>query len=78
MNYIKYYEDFKLKGITINDIIQCIKNNGVIYCDIIHGYPDHDKDDRLSPISIDNDNVSVIINGINYDIKLIDIKKIEW
>lgn len=78
MKYLKLFEDYKVKGITINDIIQCIENDGVIYCDIIHDYPNHDKDDKLKPISVDNNTVSVIIDGINYDINIEDITKIEF
>ena len=78
MKHIKLFEDFKVKGITINDIINCIENGGVIYCDIIHNYPDHDKNDKLYPVSVDDKIVSVIIDGVNYDIDLKDITKMEY
>ena len=79
MKYLKLFEDYKVKGITINDIISCIENDGIIYCDMIHDLPDHDKEDKLTPISVEDDGiVSVILGGVNYDINIKDISRIEY
>lgn len=79
MKYLKLFEDYKVKNITIDDIIKCIESNGVIYCDIISDYPNHDKNNKLTPVSVeDNGIISIIIDGVNYDIDLKDITKIEY
>ena len=78
MRYLKLFENFKVKGILINDIIKCIDNQGYILCDMIYDYPDHDKNDKLYPTSVDNEGiVSVMIKGINYDINIKDIKSLK-
>ena len=46
--------------------------------DVIHDYPDHDKEDKLSPVSVDDNTISVIIGGVNYDIDIKDITRIEF
>ena len=83
MKHIKLYEDFKTNNqegslITIDDIIDCIKNDGVIYATIIKNLPDNDPKEPLSPVSIDDDGlVTIEYDGSEYEIKLDNIEKIE-
>ena len=79
MKYLKLFETFKVKGITVNDIINCIGNGGIVYCGMIYDFPEHDKKDKLFPVSVETDGiVSVVINGKNYDINIKDIIRIEF
>lgn len=84
MKHIKLYEDFKVNNqegtlITIDDIINCIKNDGVIYATIIKNLPDNDPKEPLSPVSIDDDGlVTIEYDGSEYEIKLDNIEKVEF
>ncbi len=84
MKHIKLYEDFKTNNqegslITIDDIIDCIKNDGVIYATIIKNLPDNDPKEPLSPVSIDDDGlVTIEYDGSEYEIKLDNIEKVEF
>lgn len=79
MRYIRLFEDFKVKNITIEDIVTCIQNGGVIYSTVINNYPENDPELPLTPLSIDDDGtVTVDIDGQNYEVELRNIDKIEW
>lgn len=78
MKYLKIFEDFKYNNITSDDIVNCIKNNGILYADIINNFPDNDPNDELIPVSVDNDTVTVEFNGNNYEVNIKNVKKIEW
>lgn len=79
MRYLKVYEDFKQKNITIDDIVKCIDNGGVIYATAIHNFPDNDPELPLKPISVDNyGGVTIEIDGKLYEVQLKNIDKIEW
>lgn len=84
MKRIKLFEDFKQNNeegtlITIDDIIKCIKNNGVIYSTIVHDYPDNDEKKSLKPFDVDEDGlISVEIEGSEYYVDLDDVEKIEY
>jgi hypothetical protein len=77
--YIALFEDFKknnLDGnlISIDDIIKTIKDGGAIRATIIEGRPDHDENDELKPISIDDDGLVIVeIEGNEYYINIEDI-----
>lgn len=74
--YIKCFEDFKLKNITVEDIIKCINNDGFIETDIIKDYPGK-INEPVRPISVDNDGeISVEIQSKMYSVDLQDVKKI--
>jgi GTP pyrophosphokinase len=78
LKYIKTFESFKVNNITIDDIIKCIDNGGLIYSDIIKNYPDNDPKEPLRPVSVDNDGlVTIEINGQNYDVDIKNINRIE-
>jgi hypothetical protein len=83
MKYIKLYEDFKTNNqegslITIDDIIDCIKNDGVIYATVISNLPDNDPNEQLKPVSVDDDGlVTIEYDGSEYEVKLENIEKIE-
>jgi hypothetical protein len=90
MKYIKTYENFKaqsnvklnnIDGTLINtdDIITCIKNNGVIYATIIKDLPNNDPDKAITPVSVDDDGlVTIEYDGSEYEIKLDNIEKVEF
>ena len=65
------------KEITEDDIIDVIENDGVIYTNIVDNYPDHSEDEPLNPISIDNDEIIVDIDGELHTVDLSFIKKYE-
>lgn len=84
MRYIKLYDSFKYNNIegsliTLDDVIKCIKSNGVIYANIIKEYPGNDPDEPIKPVSIDDDGlITVEINGNEYYVDLDEVKKIEY
>lgn len=74
-NYLKLFEEFKVKNIKEEDIIDCIKKGGTIEVEIVKnkkGKPD----EPLRPVSIDGDIVTVEIDNQMYEVELDDIKKI--
>jgi hypothetical protein len=83
MKHIKLYEDFKVNNqegtlITIDDIIDCIKNDGFIYATVISNLPDNDPKEPLKPVSIDDDGlVTIEYSGCEYEVKLENIEKVE-
>lgn len=90
MKYLRTYENFKTQSniklnnqdgdlIKVDDIINCIKNDGVIYATIIKNLPDNDPKEPLSPVSIDDDGlVTIEYDGSEYEIKLDNIEKVEF
>jgi hypothetical protein len=84
MKHIKLFENFKKNNnegniITKNDLIDCIKNNGVIYSDIVINKPDNDPNKPLIPTSIDDDGL-ITVNYDNqlYNVNIKNVKKIEF
>lgn len=78
MKHIKLFEDFKVKNITQEDVIMCIKKNGFIYATIVKGFPENDPKDPIKPVSIDEDGlITVEIDGNEYEVDLKDVEKIE-
>lgn len=74
--YIKCFEDFKQKNITVDDIIKCINSDGFIETEIVKDYPEK-IDDLVRPISIDDDGeITVEIDSKTYLVDLEDVKKI--
>ena len=74
--YIKYFEDFKQKNITVDDIIKCINSDGFIETEIVKDYPEK-IEDPVRPISIDDDGeITVEIDSKTYLVDLEDVKKI--
>ena len=89
MKWIKLFEEFEKFNnqegtlITEDDIIKCIKEKGVIYVKIIKGIKDiegveHNEKDPLRPENVDQDFVTVTIQGHQFDVDLKDIIKIEF
>ena len=84
MKFIKLFEDFKNNNeegtlITQDDIIKCIKDNGVLYDTIVHDLPDNNPEEPLKPVDIDEDGlVTVEYDGNEYTVDLTDIEKIEY
>jgi hypothetical protein len=84
MKWIKLFEDFKQNNeegtlITIDDIINCIKERGVIYSTIIKEYPGNNPKDPITPVDIDEDGLNTVeIDGGEYYVDLDDVEKIEY
>ena len=77
--YIKTFESFKLKNITIDDIIECIDSGGVIYTDIVKNYTKNDPNISVKPLSIDDDgSITVDIDGGTYEVDIKNVNKIEY
>ena len=84
MKYIKLFEDFKQNNgegtlITVDDIVKCIKDGGVIYTTIVKDLPDNDPKSPLKPIDIDDDGlITVEFEGDEYTVDLNDVERIEF
>jgi hypothetical protein len=88
MKKLKTYENFdknqkrnNIKGnlITIDDIIDCIRNNGKIYATIIKDLPSNNPSKAVSPVSIDDDGlVTVEYDGNEYEVSLKNIESIKY
>lgn len=79
MKYIKTYEDFKFKNITIDDIIKCIKSGGFVYAAIIKDLIDNDPKEPLKALNMDNDGtVTIEYDGREYDVELKNIEKVDY
>lgn len=79
-NYIKNSlgERFKYKNISYEDVLNCIKNNGFIYSNIVKRLPNNDPELPLKPLDIDNDGlISVDYEGKIYEVDLEDVIKID-
>ena len=83
MKWIKLFEDFKKNNeegtlITQADIINCIKERGLIYATIVKDFPEN-KPEGMTPIDIDKDGlITVEVDGKEYNIDLNDVEKIEF
>ena len=79
MKFVKLYEDFKQNNITQNDMVKCINAGGVIYAEIVRNFPNHNPDEALNAVSVDDDGlVTVEHEGNNYEVDLKNISKIEY
>ena len=84
MKRIKLFEDFKknnLEGnlITIDDVLNCAKEGGVIYATIIKDLPNNDPEEPLRVVDVDEDGlVTIEFDGNEYSVDLEDIEKIEF
>lgn len=79
MRYIKLYEDFKSADITVDDIINVIKNDGSIYTKSIKDLDEFDTEKPIKPIEIDNNgDISIEIEGQIYYTKLNYVYKIGY
>ena len=84
MKRIKLFEDFKKNNvegtlITLDDIIKCIKERGLIYATIVKDFPDNKPEEGMTPIDIDEDGlITVDVDGKEYNIDLNDVEKIEF
>lgn len=83
MKFIKKFENFqleslKVKNITHEDVINCIKGGGRVFATIVKDFTGNDPKDALTPVSIDDDGlVTVEWEGKEYEIDLEDIEKID-
>ena len=79
MKHLKFFEAFKYKNFTIQDIINCIKSKGFIYASIVNNLPDTDPDMAINPMSVDDDGlITVEIDGKEYEVELRNVEKIEF
>ena len=64
---------------TEDDIINCIKNRGLVFATIVHDLPDNDPKKGMRPIDIDQDGlITVEVDSKQYTIDLNDVEKIEY
>lgn len=79
-SFAKFNEAYKVNNITEDDILMCIKNNGVIYSDIVSDYPKNEnwQTEPLTPVDIEENFISVNIEGEIHYVKLENVKKIEY
>ena len=79
MRYLKFFDSFKYKNFTIEDIINCIQSNGFIYATTVNDLPDNDPDMAINPMSVDDDGlITVEIDGSEYEVDLKNVEKIEF
>ena len=77
--YRTFLENLKVKNITKEDIIQCIKSTGKVIATIIKNFPDNVPDEPLRPVSIDEDGlVTVDFEGKEYEVELRNIEKCDF
>ena len=76
MRWLKLYEEFENSKVTVQNIIDCVNNGGKIFATIIKDYPNNDPNEPLTPVSIDNDTVTVEIDGNHYDIDINNINRV--
>lgn len=83
MKWIKLFEDFKKNNeagdlLSQEDIINCIKRDGLIYATIVQEIPENDPKEPLKPLDIDEDGLITVEqnNKIGY-VKLEDVENIE-
>lgn len=77
--YKTFLENLKVKNITKEDIIQCIKSNGKVFATIIKNFPENDPELALRPVSIDDDGlVTVDFEGKEYEVELRNIEKCDF
>lgn len=84
MKTIKLFEDFKLNNIegniiTVEDIIECIDKGGLLYAETINDYPDHNEEEGLKVLDIDNEGlITVEIDSQHHEVDLDNVIKIEY
>jgi len=87
MRYLKFFDSFKYKNFTIQDIIDCSQSNRFIYATIINDLPNNIPNNPLRPVSIDDDGLITVqvldekgqpIDGKEYEVELKNVEKIEF
>lgn len=76
--FIKTFENFKTDNITIDDIIDVIKNSGTIMVSHIKDLPNHDMSEYVKPIDISETDITVEIDGDMYYTDLKFVEKIQF
>jgi len=80
---IMLFENFKKNNIEGNlikleDIIECIEKNGFIYASIVNNLKNHDSENKITPVSVDNDGlITVNIQNKLYTVDIKNVKKIK-
>ena len=79
MKYLKFFEAFKYKNFTLEDIRNCIRSKGFVYATIVNNLPDNDPDMALNPMSVDDDGlITVDFDGSEAEVELKNVEKIEF
>lgn len=78
MKYLKLYEDFKVNNITEDDVIDTIKNDGVLYTKSIKELPDHIDTTPVKPVDINGSIITIDIDGEIYETSLEFVDKVEY
>jgi len=76
---IKLFEDYKTRNFTVDDIVSCIDNGGVVYASVVKGLPGNDPGTPLRPVSVDDSGVvTVSLDGSYHEVRLSNVDRIEW
>lgn len=78
MKYLKLFEEYKVDNINKQDIINVIENDGKIKVSSIRDYPEHNKDNYVTPVDIDDDNIIIEVDDKQYDTSLEFVTKIKY
>jgi hypothetical protein len=80
MKYLKsFFENTKLKNFQIEDVIDCIKNKGYIFTEVVKNKMYHNPDKPLRPLSVDDDGlITVEVDGSEYEVDLKNVEKLEF
>lgn len=77
MKHLKFFEDFKVNNITEEDVVNVIKNDGILFTNSIKDLPDHVDTDPVKPVSIDGDTITLDIDGEIYQTSIEFVERIE-
>lgn len=74
MKFNKFISESEIfHNITENDIIECIKNKGVIKAKYLKNNQVYDSDTEIKPLNYDNGEIEVEYNGDIYYVSLEDV-----
>lgn len=74
---IKLFDQFDYLRFSEDDIINVIKRKDYIYVKNIKNLPDHDEEDPVRPLDIDEDGlITIEVDGRNYEVKLKNVTKL--
>ena len=79
MKNLKSFEKFKYKNFSLEDIRNCIKSKGFIWATIVKDLPQNDPESPINPVSVDDDGlITVEIDGLEYEVDIENVDKIEF
>ncbi len=78
MKYLKLFEEYKVDNITEEDIIDTIEHDGKIKVTSITDFPEHNKDEYIRPVDIQDGVIMVEIDGQLYRTELKFVNTLEY